>query len=58
MLYRKWYIKYSDCKKAEEVTFREYCDLYEMAEFYKAIVKENFHPHGKTLTVSFPKHFV
>ena len=55
---RNWYIKYSDAKKAEEITYREYCDLYKMAKYYNSIISDNFHPHGKTLTVSFPKHFV
>ena len=55
---RNWYIKYSDAKKAEKITYREYCDLYKMAKYYNAIISDNFHPHGKTLEVSFPKHFV
>lgn len=55
---RNWYIKYSDAKKAEKITYREYCDLYKMAKYYDKIISDNFHPHGKTLVVSFPKHFV
>ena len=55
---RNWYIKYSDAPKAEKITYREYCDLYKMAKCYNCIISDNFHPHGKTLTVSFPKHFV
>lgn len=55
---RNWYIKYSDTKKAEKVTYREYCDLYKMAKYYNSVISDNFHPHGKTLVVSFPKHFV
>lgn len=54
---RNWYIKYSDAKKAEKVTYREYCDLYKMAKYYNSIISDYFHPHGKTLVVSFPKHF-
>ena len=54
---RQWYIKYSDAKKAEKITYREYCDLYKMAKYYNCIISDNFHPHGKTLVVSFPKHF-
>ena len=55
---RRWYIKFSDSKKAEEVNYSEYCNLYRMAKFYGAVISDNFHPHGKTLSVSFPKHFV
>ena len=55
---RKWYVKFSDSKKAEEVSYREYCELFNMAKYYNSIIGDNFHPHGKTLTVSFPKHFV
>ena len=55
---RNWYIKYSDSKKAEKVTYREYCDLYKMAKYYNSIISDYFHPSGKTLVVSFPKHFV
>ena len=55
---RRWYIKFSDSKKAKEVSYSEYCELYRMAKFYGAVISDNFHPHGKTLTVSFPKHFV
>ena len=55
---RKWYIKFSDSKKGEEVSYREYCELFNMAKYYNGIIGDNFHPHGKTLTVSFPKHFV
>ena len=55
---RNWYIKYSDAKKAEKITYREYCDLYKMAKYYDKIISDNFHLHGKTLVVSFPKHFV
>ena len=55
---RNWYIKYSDAKKAEKVTYREYCELYRMAKYYNSIISDNFHPHGKTLVVSFSKHFV
>ena len=55
---RNWYIKYSDTKKAEEITYSEYCELYKMAKYYNAIISDYFHPHGKTLVVSFPKHFV
>ena len=55
---RNWYIKYSDAKKAEKITYREYCDLYKMAKCYNCIISDNFHPHGKTLVVSFAKHFV
>ena len=55
---RNWYIKYSDAKKAEKITYREYCDLYKMAKYYNSIISDYFHPHGKTLVVSFPKHFV
>ena len=55
---RNWYIKYSDAKKAEKITDREYCDLYKMAKCYNSIISDYFHPHGKTLVVSFPKHFV
>ena len=54
---RNWYIKYSDAKKAEKITYREYCDLYKMAKYYNAIISDYFHPNGKTLVVSFPKHF-
>ena len=53
-----WYIKYSDAKKAEKITYREYCDLCEMAGYYNSIISESLHPHGRTLAVSFPKHFV
>lgn len=55
---RNWYIKYGDAKKVEKVTYREYCDLYKMAKYYNSIISDYFHPHGKTLVVSFPKHFV
>lgn len=55
---RNWYVKYSDAKKAEKVTYREYCDLYKMAKYYNSIISDYFHPHGKTLVVSFSKHFV
>ena len=55
---RNWYIKYSDAKKAEKITYREYCELYKMAKYYNCIISDYFHPHGKTLVVSFPKHFV
>ena len=55
---RNWYIKYSDAKKAEKITYREYCDLYKMAKCYNSIISDYFHPHGKTLVVSFAKHFV
>lgn len=55
---RKWYIKFSDSKKAEEVSFYEYCILHSMARFYNAVVSDNFHPKGKTLVVNFTKHFV
>ena len=55
---RNWYIKYSDVKKAEKITYHEYCDLYKMAKYYNCIISDNFHPHGKTLVVSFAKHFV
>ena len=55
---RNWYIKYSDAKKAEKITYREYCDLYKMSKYYDKIISDNFHPHGKTLVVSFPRHFV
>lgn len=55
---RKWYIKYSDSKKSEQISFNEFCTLSTMARFYNAIVCSNFHPNGKTLVVSFPKHFV
>ena len=55
---RNWYIKYSDAKKAEKITYREYCELYKMAKHYNCIISDNFHPNGKTLVVSFPKHFV
>ena len=55
---RRWYVKFSDSKKGEEVSYSEYCELFRMAKFYGALIGDNFHPHGKTLTVSFPKHFV
>ena len=55
---RNWYIKYSDAKKAEKITDHEYCELYKMAKYYNSIISDNFHPHGKTLVVSFAKHFV
>lgn len=55
---RNWYIKYSDAKKAEKVSYDEYRAIFEMAEYYNKIISHNFHPHGKTLTVAFPKHFV
>ena len=55
---RKWYIRFSDSKKGEEISYLEYCEFFRMAKFYGAIIGDNFHPHGKTLTVSFPKHFV
>ena len=55
---RNWYIKYSDAKKAEKITYSEYCELYKLAKYYNAIISDYFHPHGKTLVVSFPKHFV
>ena len=55
---RNWYIKYSDAKKAEKISYREYCELYKMAKYYNSIISDYFHPHGKTLVVSFPKHFV
>ena len=53
-----WYVRYSDSKKAEKVSFREYCDLHKMGIFYNAVIGDNFHPHGKTLTLNFPKSFV
>ena len=55
---RNCYIKYSDAKKAEKITYREYCDLYKMAKCYNCIISDNFQPRGKTLVVSFTKHFV
>ena len=55
---QNWYIKYSDAKKAEKITYREYCELYKMAKCYNSIISDYFHPHGKTLVVSFAKHFV
>lgn len=55
---KKWYVKYSDSKKAELISFEEFCLLHKMARFYNAVVSDNFHPNGKTLVVSFPKHFV
>lgn len=55
---RKWYVKFSDSKKAEVVSFKEFCALSAMARFYNAVVSSNFHPYGKTLVMSFPKHFV
>ena len=55
---RNWYIKYSDAKNAEKVSYEEYRAIFEMAEYYNKIISYNFHPHGKTLVVSFPKHFV
>lgn len=55
---KKWYVRYSDAKKAEAVTFSEYCIIKKMAMFYNAVVAESFHPHGKSLTVKFAKHFV
>ena len=55
---RNWYIKYSDAKKAEKITYREYCELYKMAKYYNCIISDNFHPHGKTLVVCFAKHFI
>ena len=55
---KNWYIRFTDSKKAEKVSFKEYCDLHKMAIFYNAVVGDNFHPNGKTLTVSFSKHFV
>ena len=55
---KKWYVRYSDAEKAEAVTFDEFCIIKKMARFYNALVAENFHPHGKTLTVGFAKHFV
>ena len=55
---RNWYIKYGDAKKAEKITYREYCEFYKMARYYNSIISDNFHPHGKTLVVSFAKHFV
>lgn len=55
---KKWYVRFSDAKKAEIVTYSEYSIIKKMAVFYNAVVADNFHPHGKTLTVRFPKHFV
>lgn len=55
---KHWYIKYAGSKKAKEVSYMEFCVLHEMAKFYNAVVSNNFHPHGKTLKVSFTEHFV
>ena len=55
---KKWYVKYSDSKKAEQVSFHDYVIIHEMAKFYRAVISDVFHPNGKTLSVSFPKHFV
>lgn len=53
-----WYVRFSDSKKAEKVSYDFYRQILIMARFYKAIISDNFHPHGKTLTVAFSKHFV
>ena len=55
---RNFYVRYSDSKKSERVSFYEFIMIRKMSEFYGAIVSSVFHPHGKTLTVSFSKHFV
>lgn len=55
---KNWYVRFADSKKAEKVSYKEYCDLHKMAIFYNAVVGDNFHPNGKTLIVSFSKHFV
>lgn len=55
---KKWYVRFADSKRGIPVKYGEYRQIREMAEFYGAIISDNFHPHGKTLVVSFPKHFV
>lgn len=55
---KKWYVRYLNSKKAEEVSFNEFYALSTMARFYNAVVSSSFHPNGKTLVVSFPKHFI
>ena len=55
---KKWYVRFADSKRGIPVKYGEYRQIKEMAEFYGAIISDNFHPHGKTLTVSFRQSFV
>lgn len=55
---RNWYVRFSDSKKSEKVSYQEYRIIHNMAIFYGAIISNNFCPKGKSLHVSFPKHFV
>lgn len=56
--FRKWYVRFADSKRAVRVTYEEYRQLKDMGKYYKAIVSDNFHPNGKTLTLSFRQSFV
>lgn len=55
---RNWYVRFSDSRKSEKVSFSDYCMIHKMAIFYDAVVSDNFCPKGKSLRVSFPKHFL
>lgn len=55
---KHWYVRFADSKRAIRVTYEEYRQLKDMGEYYKAIVSDNFHPNGKTLTLSFNQSLV
>lgn len=55
---KNWYVRFTDSKKSEKVTYKEYCVIHDMARFYHAVISDNFCPMGKSLRVSFPKHFL
>ena len=55
---RNYYLRFADSKVAKKVSQTDYFEIFRMARFYNAVVSSTFHPHGKTLVVSFSEHFV
>lgn len=55
---KRYYVRFADSKKPKQISFEEYFVIRKMAEFYNAIITDNFGAECKSLRVSFPEHFV